>query len=806
MGPIPTSRNDFGMGYSSFRVLGIAMVVDQRGNGARTVMRYPTTQNNTSDDQDLFYTLTGRQMSKLFRPKPALCGQPMTLSVGGTVFCCCAVLMDEHQQTDMNDPQSGGDYQSDDDNKDSLVLFSVIVALAPQVRSSPLPLSGRTENIPVKSRATDQNAAASQEECALESFRCIRRVHVSLGRLCRVLEREERRCRYVSLQANLFDQIRHDLTSSNGINNKSCYTFLQNNQDHSDENHPLKRDEPVQDSNLNIDMSSSHLKSISNAASQQQQSQPPPIPQSPPPTTTSNTAGASPVSLVSSKAATTVGTLSAPPSARPQHRKMASKVSVSFDREITIPTANKTAVNKSSEKEMRQQERQFEQVILETMMSAPPTSIHNTSKSVVIEHQGNLARELVQVYHALGRKDSDFPPTPSILLSGREGVVYVNRHIAIAVESVSSQSLLTNLPSTVLVRPYHTLLFPSASPGELLDSMTSATTSSSRSSAAPRRLQQLLRMVHPLKSLKEIAIDTNLPLPTALELATYLVGQGACRAAPVLSRQIRLAASCTMRIQDSALAFSQEFGATLNLFVLVGFLTEASRTLGEAMVLLSTSDDATVVWLRECFLSSCLSVTRKIGSNSEPSMGVAVTMKSGRFDSFPESPNSDHDRVPNADDMEELMYQMVVWLCSHEVLVHIQDYLMVKFPLETGSSHQSNDFSRGTEDGASTSEDKLSLHQQLNGNNINRFHPQKQNHSGSEYKNDSSLRLDLLSDEQLFKELLNSDCLTGTVTVTACCWKCGLDSMKLYQFVARNPNRIRIIQRIRTAGDDWEGN
>ena len=126
---------------SPFRVLGIALVAEEVGKGARLVFRYPavapplaetggagvggvggigTDRNPTpgseqpqqdpahntntktgasqparEDDDDgsadLFFSLPDRTVAKLFRPKPALCGQPMTLSVGGTVFCCRAI-------------------------------------------------------------------------------------------------------------------------------------------------------------------------------------------------------------------------------------------------------------------------------------------------------------------------------------------------------------------------------------------------------------------------------------------------------------------------------------------------------------------------------------------------------------------------------------------------------------------------------------------------------------------------------------------------------------------------------------------
>ena len=832
--------------HSSFRVLGIAMVVDQRGKEARTVMRYPTSattisssssSTTTDGNQDLFYKLPGRQMAKLFRPKPALCGQPMTLSIGGTIFCCCAVLMEDDNSSNNNNDTGTAGYQSDDDTKDNLVLFSVIVALAPQVRTSTMGIGGWMEA--QAAGAGGGSSRNSQEEeqhkphqagqspmdmlqgkmsaptqgRASESFLSIRRVHVSLGRLCRVLEREERRCRYVSVQANLFDQIRHDLSSSKGNNNEK-YSYWQHqqsnqfNQHHSEDQHNhspknTKKATPSTTTSSTVGGNTSTTASANAVASPP--SLPPPAPVATPPPT-------SPASLVSStsKAGTKGSAVPPPPPPPPnrQHRRAGSNFTVSFEREITV--AAKTTPSEQEKLEEKSRLQELEQVIMETMMAV-----------VIVEHQGNLARELVQVYHAMGRNSHDFPPTPAILLSGREGVVYINRHIAIAIEPVSSgtptttpdQSSSSNsgsgfaLRRRPVVRPYHTLLFPDASPSQLLESM--AATTASRS-VAPRRLQQLLRMVSPQKSLTDIAVDTNLPLPTTLDIAAYLVGQGACRASPVLSRKIRLAShhGGTARIRRAALAFSQDFGTAVNLFGLVGFLTEpvvGGRNLGDAMTLLTTSNEENIVWLRECFLS-CLTARNNRGTGSLSSQelaaggaGSAAAVVQGRIDAFADhhpvggGAGADDHRVvlPNADDIEELLYQMVVWLCSHEVLVQLQDYLLAKLPAAGDGS---------VADSARTIDENESMHQELGENNP-RYHTQHY----AERKSDSTLRLDLLSDDLLVQELLDSDCCTGKVTVQACCWKTGMDPIKLYQLVARCPKQLRLVTRVPYPGDDWEG-
>jgi len=815
--------------HSSFRVLGIAMVVDQRGKEARTVMRYPTSATTISNssssldgNQDLFYKLPGRQMAKLFRPKPALCGQPMTLSIGGTIFCCCAVLMEDDNNSNNNDTGTAG-YQSDDDTKDNLVLFSVIVALAPQVRTPTMGIGGWMEAQAAgggssrNSQEEQQHKPHQAEQSPLdmlqgkmsaptqgrasESFLSIRRVHVSLGRLCRVLEREERRCRYVSVQANLFDQIRHDLSSSKGNNNEK-YSYWQHH--HSNQFNQHNTEEQHNHSPKNTKKAPPSSTTSATAAPANAVVSPPLLP---PPAPVATPPPNSPASLVSSKAGTKGSAAPPPPPPPPnrQHRRAGSNFTVSFEREITV--AAKTTPSEQEKLEEKSRLQELEQVIMETMMAV-----------VIVEHQGNLARELVQVYHAMGRNSHDFPPTPANLLSGREGVVYINRHIAIAIEPVSSVTPTTTTPPDhssgggfalrrrPVVRPYHTLLFPDASPSQLLESM--AATTASRS-VAPRRLQQLLRMVSPQKSLTDIAVDTNLPLPTTLDIAAYLVGQGACRASPVLSRKIRLAShhGGTSRIRRAALAFSQDFGTAVNLFGLVGFLTEpvvGGRNLGDAMTLLTTSNEENIVWLRECFLS-CLTARNNRGTGSSSSqelagggVGSAAAVVQGRIDAFADhhpvgsAVGADDHRgvLPKADDIEELLYQMVVWLCSHEVLVQLQDYLLAKLPAGDGS----------VADSARTIDENESMHQELDETNP-RYHTQHY----AERKSDSNLRLDLLSDDLLVQELLDSDCCTGRVTVQACCWKTGMDPIKLYQLVARCPKQLRLVTRVPYPGDDWEG-
>ena len=170
---------------------------------------------------------------------------------------------------------------------------------------------------------------------------------------------------------------------------------------------------------------------------------------------------------------------------------------------------------------------------------------------------GNLARELSQTFHALSRNDVGYlPTTAASLLSGRDGIVYINRHLAVPIEAISSSrarlaheqcappavyiprrlptisssvsggggvSNNDNVPLFSTVRPYHTLLFPHSSQADLLLTLRSSGNNHTNNGNTPQQLQRLIMMSNPRKSLSDIALDAAVPLYTAIELATYLV-------------------------------------------------------------------------------------------------------------------------------------------------------------------------------------------------------------------------------------------------------------------------------------------
>eukprot|EP00544_Gedaniella_sp_CCMP2646_P005051 CAMPEP_0202491366 /NCGR_PEP_ID=MMETSP1361-20130828/8443_1 /ASSEMBLY_ACC=CAM_ASM_000849 /TAXON_ID=210615 /ORGANISM="Staurosira complex sp., Strain CCMP2646" /LENGTH=611 /DNA_ID=CAMNT_0049121397 /DNA_START=280 /DNA_END=2115 /DNA_ORIENTATION=+ len=579
-----------------FRVLGIALVVDEIGKGARLGFRYPVTPSDSGDD--LFFSLPPRLMAKLFRPKKPLCQQPMTISVGETVFCCRAIIMDDG----------------------NLDLFNVIVALAPTAPTTTIPIAGWLDD----SHHADDSP----------SFLAVRRVHMSIARLCRVLAREERRCQYVSLQSSQLIKLQE-----------------------------IMRQELDQRSKVNSAANSVDATEVTQA------------------------------------------------SKRRSHRRGLSG--------NAMASISAVATSAPTEKEhpAKQESLQFEveQEILEQLLAISPPD----------EHHGNLAHELVQVYHALAWKDEEFLPTPSILLSGSHGIIHVNRHVAVCIEPAASGSPI--LTSTELPRSYQTLLFPHATPNELVQSLHMA--------SAPPRLQQLLLMVNPRKSLAEITVDAALPLGVTLELAAFLVKQGACVVSSVVTRKTTLACLTTAAIQERALDFSQEFGVSI--FIAVSVFSSSGLTLGEIM-------------------SGAATGNSKSRNDDAALLGREISQQ--------------FDGGVSPAEIEEVVYNMAVWLRSHQVVINMEEYLVAV----------------GTDkDGYETQDSKDSWSAAV---------------EASEYSYDQT---PFQHPESLYKELLDN--LTGSTSTAALCWRFELDPMQLHRLKSWGlvNNKLRVLSRVPSPNDDW---
>ena len=803
------------------------------------------------NNDDLFFTLTARQMAKLFRTKRSLCNQPMTLRVNKTIFCCHAVLFEETNHIASSDNTSekdkhnsnsapeGGD-NKDDDNADdedkedsSLRLFSVVVALAPSTQQSALPFSsfwdvgdfsgggedrsdleryirqGRTAKSQSNNRAKtaiqtkgseDKSGAKASKSSRVKkkkkqtaarvssAFLAIRRVHISLVRFCRALEREEHRCGYVTYQCRVLFQTRNERTKQLDL---------------------IRNRNPRQAS-----------------AS---------------PTTKSNNGSGngdrSPHGSVG-----LVGGVHHHHT--PRHSRQNSFISTPGGMNSILSDSSLKAAFDNTDMGgdvmgSVEQEQEKEQEILELMLACNPQDnpqgLHHPYQK---RQHGNLVRDLVNVFHSLSRNDHKYPPTPNSLLCERDAVVYVNQHFAIPIDaaglsghsqsscfgtSLSQQHKTGSVPMTEgglpVVRPYYTLLFPHASPSELLQTFYSS------GSAPPQQMEHLLLTVNPQKPLTQIAVDANLPMHTTMQIASFLIAHGACTTSPVVSLRSRLTcfgSDSMQRIPELALDFDQAFPG-VSLFGVVSFLTTSSRQLGDTMAILANTKNEEGAWLRESLLASPKYRHRDhsfgdgdelVGptiesTTADPSKSTnqALFPDEKKNESFPPpilpsyvttsrgggpepsgmvSESSVHKWLK---DLEEVLFSIAVWLLSHRVLVQLQEYLVVVAEVLSPSLIGMNE---------STSSMILSPSAE---NASETLSASSVAAAASDTKAKNSNSNDW--DDNLFKELLVMDYLNGDISIMALSWRMAIDPRKLRRWGLRH-KRVRVISRIPSPGDDWE--
>ena len=839
------------------RVLGIALIVDQKRTGARMLARYPTSQASVKkdededhEDDDLFFTLTARQMAKLFRTKRSLCNQPMTLRVNKTIFCCNAVLFKEVNHSTQpsssgNNNDNGKDNEidasshkgstglavtssassmsSDGDTGDrednSLRLFSVVVALAPSTSQSALPFSGFEEFGGLggvedrshferfirqggneSSRAGDDNESEEHERSkpkkkkknvsaarVSSAFLAIRRVHISLIRFCRALEREENRCGYVTHQSHVLFQTR--------MERQKQLDLMHNN---------------------TLDQAPVNATNNSN-----------------------NSSGGADRSPYPERVAG-------------RHSRQNSFISTPGGGNSSLSDATlKTAFEN---KDMGgiimgsvEQEQEKEQDILELMLACNPQDTAQDQHQPYGNRQhGNLVRDLVAVFHSLSRNDHDYPPTPSSLLCERDAVVYVNQHFAIPIDAaglsghsriasfvqgipLSQQHKIGSVPISEgglpVVRPYYTLLFPHASPSELLQTFYSS------GSATPQQMENLLLTVNPHKPLTQIAADANLPMHTTIQIASFLIAHGACITSPVVSSSSRLTcfgSDSIQRIPELALEFSQMF-PRVSLFGVVSFLTTSSRSLGDAMAVLTDTENEEGAWLRESLLASTkyrgiggggekvgLSNTDSVDTNIAKSMQQMVFSDEKNESSYsptvhasflstsrgvgPKSSGLAAEATPISihqwiKDLEDLLLSITVWLLSHRVLVHLQEYMVSV--AEDSSSVLTAIGSNGEKASSSSVQSSQTP--------VSEKTPKttKDPAAASFVGRTSAKSSNSDWDENLFQELLDMEYLNGDISIMALSWRMAIDPRKLRMWGFRH-KRVKILSRVPSAGDDWE--
>ena len=605
---------------------------------------------SSSDSIDLFFDLKARVFSKLFRPKRPLCGQPLTVNVSGTTFCCRAELFDSQPST------------IGEGSNQPLVLFSVVVALAPLTYTRETQPSMQQTSLPGSSNGP--NCLPSDDSFSTTQCECI---HRNLARLCRVFKREELRCRYVSRQCNMLLQIRKEYEARVSRENSSFASGSDN-----------IVVGPTNTSTAGIDVNPiiGDTSSVPTPLSSKEKHTSQPLP------TTSTSANAV------------------------QDSSKNSKVGVSD--------------NATSRPEMtRAQRREHDQNLIEVMLAAsPPTTATNNPIDDDFVQHGNLARELASVFHLLSS------PSASTLsnATSQEGVVYINRHIAIPLDSVdvhfavasshisSSNSINYSPKQQHCLQPYHALLFPASSPSEVLESLMDETISGNEmttSNSISQCLRRILPHIQPNKSIHEIAWEAALALPHVMTAARWLVRTGLCVAALPVLRKNRYVCSggVVARMATMALPFWQTFGVrSRNCLFFWRESASSSRSrqsgdmVGDARHIQSTRT-ATAGAPHLFVLVSAL--TTKVhersstercrnGRSAPPTLGEAIHLLSGYDETISEHSTglSEHGVYNDCATTEEIIYSMAVWLIANNIIVQVKDSLVTGEVTKNGCSAQ----------------------------------------------------------------------------------------------------------------------
>lgn len=678
----PTSQSTSPCPYT---VLGIAFVVEERGRGARLIIRYPVTSSN----KNLFGTLPPRVMAKLFRLKHNLCNRPTTISVGDTVFCCRAVLLDDCSDDDASGTSNGsnnGENSSSGAN-DLLALFSVIVALGKSPGQN-MNTGGVTNKAPT---------ALKGEEIYTdnESSLVLSRVHLSLSQICQALEREERRSSYVTNQVAkmlpILDEYsqrqRMNLLDDPGSNHQS--DMMDNKGGTADHKHHVDWN-PLGDGGVDNSVDNEDLQAM-------------------------------------------------------------------FEDMLILNIREETK---------------------DKDVNPATTNVGNN-----YANSGNLAREMAEFYHCLSINDQDYQAISGSSLSvvsrlmGCGSIVNVNAHVGVHILPISESSLSVPSRSREDLRPYHTLLFPELSLLEVHRSLSLS------KSAMPKRLQKLLLAISAQKSLNEISTDSALPLSTTFNLASQLIMNGVCIAAPVIRLSSRFACNhrAVQTMKKLALPFAQRFGRNFTIYMSVGMIVGDQRTIGEVLETLKKDKN-----LR--------AKIHQPAAVDGPSTKIEVLEGEGGFDE--DESSSDDELLRKNTSLDQRFFEIVIWLRSRSVIIEITDYLIsLKKNISLSSSddkkEDSNDggkMNRGHVESSSTEAPGVRQQKELTKPPRARsYAPMRE--TSQRFSDD---------DQVLYNELQELNLLSGVASTTFIQWRAGLDSARLKRLIewGHHNHKIAVISRI----------
>ena len=362
-------------------------------------------------------------------------------------------------------------------NEHPLVLFSVIVALAP-LKSN---LSSNDSNIihtPNNNYFTTDKTDNAQDS----TFTTIECIHRNLARLCNVLTREERRCQYVTLQCQMLLTVRKEYEDR----------LLPTTKDVKSNNNASKADE----SNI-----SKPTRRVSNT-----------------PSSVPNTKGGQAIP-------TDKRTVLQTPSNKEDGKSQ----------DIYSPGDNE------GEKQIsRTERREYIQQLIDLMFaSSPPKSNHGNLARELAEVFHFFSRHDDPA--AICARSSNAPAALSravgkdIYINQHVAVPFDSMNVAST--SIHEMSLSTTLACPTndeIVQPHQTLLFPNLSASEVLRALSDETTNlsfsvgsaasatdTSTSVSMSHAIRRMLTQLHPRKTLKEVASDSALSVHQGTNIMSY---------------------------------------------------------------------------------------------------------------------------------------------------------------------------------------------------------------------------------------------------------------------------------------------
>jgi hypothetical protein len=809
------------------RVLGISLVVEEVGKEAELIFRYPVAppktlqtnsyvngdsassvpptrlsskargvpentkekqkqrhDSNTSETSslDLFFSLPPKVMVKLFRTKSTLVDQPMTLSIGGTMFCCRSIMLNKTAQV----PRETSSLANTQEGTESTISnsatyvedvrlsrsFNIIVALVPiREAQDDSNETNRNKSLNIPNMRKLSNADFEKPENKSEFFPAIRRIHLSLARLCKCLQREERRCLYVSRQVSMLIKVSKDFKA---------------------ERKELKKNE---ENRSRMD---------------------------------SRTASPGPKPGTSNQVALAMG--------------------------ISPVTDNENALTEESSWNQDEEKQELIDVLLAARIPNSQSIESNELKSrksrrsgnnrSALPIHGNLIQDLVHTYHALSRNTMSFNPSPASLLSGNDSIVRVNHHLAVQIEPVRASGrkvfdmgMATNESKLEYLRPYHTLLFPHASRAELLRSIYSSLPATEKDylagDSSQRRLEKLLLVAHPFHSLKDMASFTALPYPVITDAAYSLLESGMCIAVSSMSRNTRFACQngAAKRLPSLALKFSQRYGPTLPIFLIVSAFTcplGKHVTLGDIIdqcrnaimaierpTSLGISYENGHAGLSEVFktLARQIMTMTALESNLVPpgfktdpilqsSDSLEHSRSGGDLNGLANGtiPRKINTMLAVEDTIIDAIISMAAWLRSHSVIVELKEYLT----LNPNASKVSADIATAPSvPKLSQSTQAVKMGSSLDITNTSRSRSTSFDLKGHNREN----LIRMTTDESNFSTLkeIRPHLLEGNISLTALAWKAGLSRQHIEYFRdwGCREKILKLTFRVPIEGDDW---